>query len=104
LQNDLNYTLQRPTKKNNRLRVFTISLNIYEKNFSDIGNYRGSGLLCQKNFTGIPIRFLRLTLLAEPAPAKAGVVGVLNVFVIRLRCLLLAAALSFESEWYEQKS
>jgi hypothetical protein len=47
--------------------------------------------------------FFGQLLLAEPAPAKAGVVGVLNVFVIRLRCLLLAAALSFESEWYEQK-
>jgi hypothetical protein len=41
---------------------------------------------------------LWLTLLAEPAPAKAGVVGFLSVCKIRLRCFLLAASLSFESE------
>jgi hypothetical protein len=50
LKNDPNYTLRRPTKKNNRLRAFTISLNIYEKNFPDICNYRGNGFLCQRNF------------------------------------------------------
>ena len=41
---------------------------------------------------------LQLTLLAQPAPAEAGVVGFLNVLVIRLRSLFLAAALSFESK------
>jgi hypothetical protein len=36
--------------------------------------------------------------LAQPAPAEAGVVGFLDVLIIRLRSLLLAAALSFESK------
>jgi hypothetical protein len=35
---------------------------------------------------------------AEPVPMKIGIVGFLNVLVIRLRSLLLAAALSFENE------
>jgi hypothetical protein len=30
------------------------------------------------------------------------VVGFLNVLIIRLRSLLLAAALSFESKWYKK--
>jgi hypothetical protein len=35
-------------------------------------------------------------LLAQPAPAKAGVVSFLNVLEIRLRSILLAASLSFD--------
>jgi hypothetical protein len=37
-------------------------------------------------------------LLAQPAPAEAGVVGFLNVYKNTPRRLRLAAALSFESE------
>ena len=40
-------------------------------------------------------RIHRLTLLASRVPPDVGV-GILDVFIIRLRCLLLAAALSFE--------
>jgi len=36
------------------------------------------------SFIFIPFRFLWLTLLAQPAPAQAGVVGFLNVWIIRL--------------------
>jgi enoyl-CoA hydratase len=39
-------------------------------------------------------------LLAEPAPAKAGVGGFLNVLVIRLRIPLLAEADPLKAEWY----
>ncbi|KQC10968.1 MAG: hypothetical protein APR62_10855 [Smithella sp. SDB] len=45
-------------------------------------------------FTTNSIPIQALPLLAEPAPAQAGGVGVLNVLFIRLRRLLLAAAVS----------
>lgn len=48
----------------------------------------------------MPFRFLRLTLLTQPAPAKAGVVGFLDVLIIHLRSLLLAP-LKRDSAAYE---
>jgi len=39
--------------------------------------------------------------LAQPAPAQAGVVGFLNVLLIRLRSLLLAEADALNATWHK---
>src|SRR5208283_810081 len=50
-------------------------------------------------FSCIPIRFQRLSLLAQPAPAQAGVVGFLKrMFIYACPSLLPAASLSFKSK------
>jgi hypothetical protein len=43
-----------------------------------------------------------INFIGKACPSVGRGVGFLNVLVIRLRSLLLAASLSFESEWHKQ--